>query len=93
MSPVPGALSPVPGALSPVPGVVSPARTTSPSASDELTSEGDSEVKIRSGASSRSSLRMSLRNLISPEELEKVLSPEELKHVLGEMEMVRRGTV
>ncbi len=70
-------------------GVGSPERAISPSASDEPTSE-DSEIKLRSGASSRSSLRMSLKKLISPEELEKVLSPEELKHVLGEMEMVRK---
>ena len=45
-------------------------------------SEADSEVKLRSGASSRTSLRMSVKELAE-------LSPEELQEVLSDASTVR----
>ncbi len=72
----------------PVEGSLSPGRATSPNVSDGSHGDGDSEVKARSGAGSRNSLRMSMKTMLSQEELHEVLSPEEIKHILGDMETV-----
>ena len=69
-------------------GVTSPERVRSPTHSDKVSSEDDSEVKLRSGASSRTSMRMSVRELaeLSPEELQEVLSDTSTVRGLCEVE-------